>query len=318
MWNLKKLRVIALFMPIQLISMVQSPKQSYITQLPPELRHQISQYALHGSEYPDLHALANTLIAMGDVLTADRVIEIFKSLPYTVNAIDLARHLKDLPVIKDDKIQNWLKQASKHLQDGQRLFDAVKANNIERVDQLLKNHDIELNWQTSFYAGQNTSLIEAVQKNSSEIVQRLLKAGANPNLRNSKDQTALIIAASTLPVRLFIQVNAPQEVDYYKGLAKKRNEDILAMLLKAGAKPNMTGPGDSTALMAATAVASANIVKMLLDAGADPDLKDMHRRSVIDYLYDAALNNYSFEERSRVKKMLEDASAMKSKSKSKQ
>jgi ankyrin repeat protein len=60
-------------------------------------------------------------------------------------------------------------------------------------------------------------------------------------------------------------------------------EQITRILLHAGAKPNIRGPRDSVALHGAARAGLPSIVKMLLDAGADPSITDRSGFSPLDY-----------------------------------
>lgn len=94
-------------------------------------------------------------------------------------------------------------------------------------------------------------LYKAVRESNVEIVQEFLK---NPNLalnwKGKNDWTPVALAA-------------------FKG-----DSEIVAMLLKAGASPNIKNTNGETALSQAAFRGFTEIVRLLLDYGANPDLKD--------------------------------------------
>ncbi|MCA9419123.1 MAG: ankyrin repeat domain-containing protein [Candidatus Omnitrophica bacterium] len=94
-------------------------------------------------------------------------------------------------------------------------------------------------------------LHSAVYLNQAEMVELILEAGADPNLRQDHLQlTPLIIA---------VQEERPS---------------IVAVLLEYGADPNLRCAEDSTALHRAAFLNDALSARMLLEAGADPKAKD--------------------------------------------
>ena len=71
----------------------------------------------------------------------------------------------------------------------------------------------------------STPLLVAASQNDAAQVRQLLKAGANPNVRNKLDTTPLLEAAF------------------------RSNSEVIKALLDAGADPNAAGADDQTPLM---------------------------------------------------------------------
>ncbi len=98
-----------------------------------------------------------------------------------------------------------------------------------------------------------TALHWAVQANMEGVVQKLLKAGADPNAANRYGITPLWLAA--------------QNGSY----------PITQRLLHAGADATFQMEHGETALMAAARTGAAKVIYLLLDAGADPNATETTR-----------------------------------------
>lgn len=132
----------------------------------------------------------------------------------------------------------------------------VQSNEKNKVKTVLKYYPEYAN-ATKKYNGE-TALIEATNKGNTEIVEMLLKAGANVDARNKYCYTALIEASWGSHI------------------------DIVRMLLKAGADVNAQNHFGYTALIEASINGNTtDIVKMLLDAGADVNVRDITSQTAL-------------------------------------
>ena len=175
--------------------------------------------------------------------------------------------------------------------------------------QLLINTGVDVNVQDE---NGMTALMIASQGGQTELVEQLIKAGADVNIQNASGDTALIYAfkgstdTSRLIyeecVQLLIQNHAKVNIQgkdgvtalmhlakmiscYLRSVSKfgirnftKKPEDLVAMencmfaLMDAGADPNLKNDKGRTALMLSTN--SLNFVEEMIKAGADVNWKD--------------------------------------------
>jgi ankyrin repeat protein len=104
----------------------------------------------------------------------------------------------------------------------------------------------------------STALLWAANLNDADLAARLLRAGADPKVRNQLGSSPLAEAA----------FNA--------------NTGMIQALLDAGADPNAAGPDGQTALMLVARTASAAAAKLLLDKGANPNAQEaQHQQTAL-------------------------------------
>jgi uncharacterized protein len=99
----------------------------------------------------------------------------------------------------------------------------------------------------------STPLLWAANLNDLDLLARLLKAGANPKVRNQLGSTPLGEAA----------LNA--------------NTEMIQALIGAGADPNGPGADGQTPLMIVARTANVAAAKLLLDKGANPNVREKQR-----------------------------------------
>lgn len=157
---------------------------------------------------------------------------------------------------------------------------------------------------SKYPAGGLTPLMEAARQNSYEAAEALLKAGANPNLRDPNKLSAMVIAITNIHwdlAKLLLEHGADPNDGSLEETVEARNAEILrpglrrpdsidAMgminaLLAHGANPDSTLPGpipdkkalgggspvaaDATPLFRAAKSADLVVMRLLLDKGAD-------------------------------------------------
>ncbi len=126
-----------------------------------------------------------------------------------------------------------------------------------------------------------TGLILASAAGHGEVVQVLLRAGADVNAVDERGWPAILRAAyfgHGAIVRALVEAGAsPDARETIEGgtalhfAARQNHADIVRALLEAGADPNAALTNGWTSLMWAVERGSPEVVKMLIEAGADPN-----------------------------------------------
>lgn len=129
-----------------------------------------------------------------------------------------------------------------------------------------------------------TPLMEAARQGNLEIVKALLAAGADPNtLEKNAGQNALMWAISdrhsAITKELVDHKADVNQASRYGAtplmFAAQGDVESTRILLAAGANPNSVVPDNGqTALIIASTMGQLDVVKALLDKGADPNIKD--------------------------------------------
>ena len=125
-----------------------------------------------------------------------------------------------------------------------------------------------------------TPLLHASLRGNLEIVKLLISNGADVNHKNAFGRTALMIAIA--------------QIAYEFDEDGERWEEIIKELLDAGAEPNATDTYDMTALMIAAEDGLTDVVKMLLNAGADKHLENHQGENALSFAIKG--NNYRLYE----------------------
>ncbi len=129
-------------------------------------------------------------------------------------------------------------------------------------------------------ANGNTALHLAIGSSQRNLVERVLQAGAEHDRRNAQGQTALALAAAlddADAVDLLLQAGADPDTRDAAGttpLMSALSGIVVRRLTASGADPNAVDHSARTPLIAAAEGERAEVVRALLDAGADPEQPD--------------------------------------------
>lgn len=168
------------------------------------------------------------------------------------------------------------------------LMAAAEAGDINTIKKLLAlpNSNLDLDAVNS---DDETALSLAVQRNHLECAEFLLMKGANPDIKNKNDVTLLIESVkhkNLEATKLLLQYGAncdAQDNDKQTALHWVTSKVFFKLLLDAGANPNLSDDRGHTPLMGAAEKSNVAIVQLLLAAGANPNETDKYKLTALHY-----------------------------------
>ncbi len=177
------------------------------------------------------------------------------------------------------------------------LLSAAEKGDIAEVESIL-GYDSSLAALEAKDEMGNTPLILAASKNHTQIIKLLFQHGANLEAAGNSGYTALNVAAVTGRVdaaALLIALGAKLETrsETVAGpieggptplwsAVRERHEDVVDLLIAAGANVNVMDADGNTVLGFAVYIGNLSIVELLLRAGADPKRAGNGASSAID------------------------------------
>lgn len=192
----------------------------------------------------------------------DRIAKSVLHCAASTGNVSLAKSLLDLGAdvnIKDDASNTPLYSASGRIRYNNNRQNQLP-NNLDVV-KLLIEHGADIN--AGGVAG--PPLMAAIQARSFEVFDYLLAKGANVKVKNKEEMTPLMLMAQS-----------------YNNNSKDAQVRINA-LLKAGAAVNDANMSGQTALMMAVNNRSKDMVRILLENGADPSVEDKNGSNILSY-----------------------------------
>lgn len=141
------------------------------------------------------------------------------------------------------------------------LHEAIKSNHLDLVKRSI---DQGINIDDKIGGGRESSLFLAVRYHRKDIVEFLVQCGADVNLKNEKDRTLL-----------------------HEAIRKGRYDIVHVLLSVPSLKLNERSKSGKTPLHLAVITRKRDVVKALLDRGANPNVKCSNGRSPLHW---AAIN----------------------------
>jgi ankyrin repeat protein len=161
---------------------------------------------------------------------------------------------------------------SRHLPSELRI--AAANGDLGRVEELLKTN-VNVNQQLGLPS--NSVLNRAVEGGNPEVVAAVLKAGADPNAVAETGMTALMMAAffgKPVIVEILLQHGARKDLieERHKNTAlliavRKGHAEVVKVLLRAGADPNQGSEWGDAPLCRARTIEQPDVVTALVEAG---------------------------------------------------
>ncbi|HTM26690.1 MAG TPA: ankyrin repeat domain-containing protein, partial [Vicinamibacterales bacterium] len=160
--------------------------------------------------------------------------------------------------------------------DATAAIDAVRAGNRSALAKLVAANPAALNRRGP---GGSTPLMYAALVEDREAVRLMLEAGANPNVQNDANATALMWAVADLEnTQRLIDAGADVNARSSDGrtplmiaASRRGSAPVLKLLLDRGARANVSGPwvaGSITPLGEAALAGDADMIALLLERGA--------------------------------------------------
>ena len=165
-------------------------------------------------------------------------------------------------------------------------FKAIKLDDAKKVGQLIaRGFDVNTAGPTGLHG-----LLLAIKEPSPKVISVLLDApGVQVEQRNSNDESALMLAALAgmrevceRLIALDADVNKTGWTPLHYAASAGR-VDIVKLFLDHYAYIDAESPNQSTPLMMAAMYGSVATVSLLLDAGADPRLRNLKGLSALDF-----------------------------------
>lgn len=220
----------------------------------------------------------------------------------------------------NDELVDLLKNAGANTNPSYLLLLAIEHNNAQSAKAMIDNREalgLDINEQVPQYktikleyGGVEGPIYEypltlAIKKDNLEITKHLLEAGASLAIESDKTydeytqltdnkETPIILAVKEENediVDLLLKENVNRERDAYNRFdinkaselnftalykaVENQDSNIVKKLLEAGANPNFNnGPNKTTPIIGAAQIGDLDLVKILFEADADPLLKD--------------------------------------------
>lgn len=182
---------------------------------------------------------------------------------------------------------------TRHLHRRTALHRAVASGTLAQVRHALSASTADINQQDRWG---ETPLHLAVCRSRPDAARLLLEAGADVNMRNHFGETPLVLAATNQKhenshtVRMLLAYHSDPNLATDDGrtalhaLVSMGDPELLQLAVDAGGSLEHRDADGRTPLLTACTYTSADSLKVLIEAGADPTARDHANRSAADLL----------------------------------
>ncbi|MGL5725366.1 ankyrin repeat domain-containing protein [Cetobacterium sp.] len=187
--------------------------------------------------------------------------------------IQEAEYSKQKSIIEKPKIYNT--------KNHNEFVEAILKNNCHKIKKFIQN-GFDPNYRIEKLKSSTALILLSIEENE-EIIELLLKYGANPNIKADDGSTPLIVASANgnlETAKLLLEYGANPNIKADDGTtaliigAEYQQIEIIKLLLKYGADSNIKDNNGTTALIFSTEVKYREMVKLLLEHGSNPNIKD--------------------------------------------
>jgi ankyrin repeat protein len=183
---------------------------------------------------------------------------------------------------------------------------SVCNGNIKKIHELLEN-GIDPNLNENGY----TPLTVALNKSNIDLIELLLRYGAEPNIPNSYGLTALVKSTACgyseiVEILLDHGANPNLFSNGYSALIEASYHgycNIIKILLNYGADINITNNRNETSLISAVDSGHIDVIKLLIKKGINPLITNNYNQSALDYA--KIKENYNIDGASEMVELLE-------------
>lgn len=269
--------VLAMLVNVELLHAVK-PRENQFSYLPLDVKKVIGTMLASGGSAKDVVNYFSLNKQLRNVWQDQRYVNSLMSLIASRYHED-TKNVGDF--LKIEKMMPNLPTVKKTIADYKELQKAIAEKNVALIKKYIDENIIPI---AEFY--------NAAIEGDSKKVQLLLDAGINPDLQIYNGYSILSRAVSNNKndiVKILLQAGADPNLKSDKGLtaldaAFRNNEETVRLLIAAGANVNTQDSLEGrTPLIKAVNNDIISVVKILLDAGADPKIKDKHGDTAIDY-----------------------------------